>query len=464
MHDDELAHLSATEHAEAVRSGRLTARRGVEAALARIAERNDQLNAFEHVLAQEALAEADALDSGGPGREGALAGVPVGVKAEIDVAGVVTTYGGRGNSTPAIRDAEAVRRLRAAGAIVVGTTNTPEFGQFPFTESSTRGITRNPADPTRSPGGSSGGSAAAVGAGMVPVALGGDGGGSIRIPASCCGLVGLKPTRGRVSCAPHPSVWGTLGTVGALTGTVADTALVYDVIAGAVDTDRFRAPALASTFTEAMSSKRRLRIGWLTKAPGPGVRVDQAVAKAVSDAADMLRGLGHQVLPVEHRMPDASASFVPQFFAAIRECTTLVEHPDLLERRTRSTVRLGPWARGPVLAQAIRSSGRLRARIEEQWGAFDVVLSPTLACLPPRIGRLDAVGSMHALVRSLPMIAFTTLANVTGHPAMSVPLGRTVEGLPIGVQLMAPRPDETVLVALAAELEQTPIWSAGAPY
>jgi amidase len=180
---------------------------GVRAALARIARLDRDLNAFAVVLADEALDRAAELDEVAPADRGPLHGVPVAVKSEIDVAGVVTTYGTRANSTPAAADARVVRLLRDAGAVIIGTTRMPEFGAWPFTQTGGYGVTRNPHDQSRTPGGSSGGSAAAVAAGLVPVALGGDGGGSIRIPAANCGLFGLKPQRGRVSASPNPHLW-----------------------------------------------------------------------------------------------------------------------------------------------------------------------------------------------------------------------------------------------------------------
>ncbi len=464
MTPEELRWAAALETAAAVRERRVTARAVVEAALDRISQLNPLLNAFDVVRTREALAEADALDAQlaeGSGHDGPLAGVPVGIKAEQSVAGLVTTYGGRGNSTPAPADAEVVRRLRDAGAIVIGTTNMPEFGQFPFTEGAAWGVTRNPWDLARSPGGSSGGSAAAVAAGMVPVAIGGDGGGSIRVPAACCGLVGLKPVRGRVSTAPKTDLWGALGTIGPLTRTVADTAAVYDVTSGSLPSDRYAAPPPAQPFTAAAAGERApLRIGWIVRAAAQqGVRVDRQVAMAVAGAAELLAGAGHTVEQLPGRWPDASPAFVPQFYAAVRDCTRLVEHPERLEWRTRSTARTGVWARGPVLAAALRAGERLREGVEDRWSGCDVVLSPTIACRTPRLGRLDATGSMHALQRSLPMVAFTALANVTGHPAVSVPAGVDRDGLPIGVQLMSIRHDEGVLLSLAAQLERLHPWA-----
>ena len=443
---------SAVEIAADVRAGRSTARAAVERSLARIAEVQPHLNAFSVVLAASALAEADALDARPAAERGALAGVPIAVKAEADVAGQVTTFGGRGNTTPVAADSEVVRRFRAAGAIVVATTAMPEFGQFPFTESVAHGVTRNPWDLSRSTGGSSGGSAAAVASGCVPIALGGDGGGSIRIPSSCCGLIGLKPARGRVSMAPHAALWGTLGTAGPLTRTVADSALAYDVISGVIEVDRWRAQEPARPYAEAATDVRPRRIGWLTRpALGP-IGVDREVVAAVERTAARLEAAGHEVVALEGRWPDVQAAFVPQFFAAIRECVDLVEHPERLELRSRHTARLGAWARGPVLSKAVALGERARESFVERFGAYDAVLSPTLACLPPALGQLDGAGSIRALLRSLPMIAFTTVANTTGLPAISIPAGESATGLPIGVQLSGVSDDEGPLLGIAASL------------
>jgi amidase len=444
--------LSAVEIAADVRAGRRTARAVVEAALERIALVDPQLNAFTVVLAEEARAAADAIDAQAPDQRGPLAGVPIAIKAENDVAGQVTTFGGRGNTTPASADSEIVRRLRAAGAVIVGLTALPEFGQFPFTESVAHGLTRNPWALDRSTGGSSGGSAAAVASGCVPVAIGGDGGGSIRIPSSCCGLIGLKPARGRVSLAPHAELWGTLGTAGPLTRTVADTALVYDVLRGTTAVDRWSAPAPAQPYVASAQDTSPRRVGWLTRpALGP-VRVDPQVAAAVEATASRLGEAGHEVVALDGRWPDVQAAFIPQFFAAIRDCVGLVEHPDRLELRTRHTAQLGAWARGPVLRKAVELGEAARRSFQERFGDVDAVLSPTLACLPPRLGRLDGAGSVRALLRALPMVAFTTVANVTGLPAMSIPAGFARDGMPIGVQLSAVTDDEGPLISVAASL------------
>ncbi len=457
--DVDLATLSALHHADAVRDGRLSARAGVEAALARIAERDPALGAVSALRAEQALADADALDAGGPGHDGPLAGVPVAIKEELDVAGMVTTFGGLANTRAAGEDCESVRRLRAAGAVVVAKTCMPEFGQFPFTESAARGMTHNPWDQARSTGGSSGGSAAAVASGMVPVAMGGDGGGSIRIPASCCGLVGLKPSRGRVSAAPHAALWGALGTIGPLTRTVGDTALVYDVISGNTPTDRFTASPPRRPFLEsATTDPGVLRIGWTTKAVLPGTPVDPQIAAATAETAAALAELGHHVERVDLRWPTPTHAFMPQFYAAIREETGLVEHPDRLEWRTRSTARMAGWARPGVVRAAEGAGARVAATLARRLAGFDILLTPTMATLPPPVGRLDGIGSLHAQIRSLPMVAFAAILNVTGFPGISVPAAMSREGWPIGIQLLTASADEGLLLAVAAQLERARPW------
>ena len=272
----DLGDLGVVETARLATSGERSAREVTDEALARIDRLDRRFNAFTVVLADAARAEADERDAASARGEtpGPLHGVPVAIKEEIDVAGCVTTFGGRSNTTPVTADAELVRRLRAAGAVVVGKTAMPEFGSFPFTESEATGYTLNPWDVARSPGGSSGGSAVAVATGMVPVAIGGDGGGSIRVPSSFCGLFGLKPQRGRVSTAPHPHLWWALGVVGPLTRSVFDSALVNDVIRGNLPTDLFRADGDEPFVGAASREPGRLRVGWSLAVPSLGVRLD----------------------------------------------------------------------------------------------------------------------------------------------------------------------------------------------
>ncbi len=459
------AGLSAADHATAVRAGRLTARAGVESPLARMAERDGPLRAITDTYADEALAAADALDAGGPGHDGPLAGVPVLVKDEFDVAGHVTTLGGRGNSTPAATDCAMVRRVRAAGGIIVGRTAMPEFGQFPFTDSIAHGSTHNPWDLARTPGGSSGGSAAAVASGMVPVALGGDGGGSIRIPASCCGLVGLKPTRGRVSLAPYAEEWFALVVAGGLTRTVGDTALLLDAIAGPDPVDRWPLPAPSRSFAEeAAADPGRMRIGWTTRSVVPWVSTDPQVAAATVEVAAAFDRIGHDVRRWTGRFPTPTDAFLPQFYAGMRVAVGQVEHPDLLESRSRQTARMSGWATPGVVERAIRRGERVADALDRRaLTDHDVLILPTMPLLPPQTGFLDGLDTVRAQLRSMPYVANTALTNVSGHPTLSVPGGRSREGWPIGVSLIARRGAEGLLLAVAAQLERERPWPGLAP-
>lgn len=463
MTDDELAVLSVAETVTQIGAGTLSATVAVDAALGRMAARDPGLNAFSVVVAESARAEAAARDELGEAERGPLHGVPIAIKEELDVAGCVTTFGGEANSTPVGADSEVVRRLRAAGAVVVGKTTMPEFGAFPYTESASRGLTRNPWDRTRTPGGSSGGTAAAVASGMVPVGMGGDGGGSIRIPAACCGLFGLKPQRGRVTTAPHHDLWLALGTVGPLSRTVLDSALVYDVIRGDLPGDRFRAGETGSFAEAARTAPGRLTIGWSTKPVTLGVRPDPIHVRAVEDTARLLTDLGHDVREVDPRYPDPTPAFVPQFFAGIRTEADAVDHFARLERRTRETYRLGAWVTPRVAEWAVRASERLSVRANRVFDDVDVLLTPAIAHRPPRVGVLDGRGTVASSLLSMPAIAYAAIWNVAGNPAASVPCGTADDGLPVGVQLVGRTDDETTLLSLSAQLEQARPWPVLAP-
>jgi len=450
--------------AEAVRSGALTSVDLTREALQRIGDLDPTVNAFSLVLFAEALAEAARRDATPAEARGLLHGVPIAIKQELDVAGTVTTFGGTANTTPVSADGEVVRRLREAGAVIVGKTTMPEFGQWPFTESETTGLTRNPWQREHSTGGSSGGSAAAVASGMVAAAIGGDGGGSIRVPASCCGVFGLKPARGRVSSAPHEHLWWSLGTVGPLTRTVADTALIYDVISGNVPTDMFRAPPLVTPLSVAASREPgRLRIGWSTKPVTFGIRPDREVIAATQGMADTLAELGHDVREVNPHYPDPTTAFVPLFFAGVRSEAFEVEHYERLESRTRQVVRLGSWVRPAVIERAIAAGDKVARKANRIFDDVDVLLTPTLACLPPRLPVLRHGGAVGAALKAMPVIAYTALWNVTGNPAASVPSGFSRGGLPIGTQLVGRPHDEATLISLAAQIERAHPWAHHTP-
>lgn len=457
--------LGVAEQARLVATGAVTAADLLEEHLARIEKQNRDLNAFSIVLADWAHAEAVARDAAvaAGASLGPLHGVPIAIKEELDVAGCVTTFGGRGNSTPVAADSAVVQRLRAAGAVIVGKTTMPEFGAFPYTESDAHGVTRNPWQREHSPGGSSGGSAVAVSTGMAAIALGGDGGGSIRIPSACVGLFGLKPQRGRVTSAPMEHLWFALGTTGPLARSVADSALVYDVIRGNTDTDTFRAGPAEPFLTSAQREPGRLRIGWSAKPASVGIKPDPINVEALEDAASLLAELGHDVVPVNPRYPDATSAFIPQFLGGIRAEADQMEHFDRLEARTRETYRLGRWVTPRVLDRAIAASDRIAAKANRIFEDVDVLLTPVMANRPPRVGIIAGAGTTRAMLRSMPAVAYTALWNVAGNPAASVPLGIGVDGLPLAVQLVGRPNGEPTLFSLAAQIESARPWTRFAP-
>jgi amidase len=449
--------LGAAEIADRIRAGQLTAVQAVEACLDAIESRDPELNAFSVVLAERARAEAAERDAADEPL-GPLHGVPVAIKEENDVEGCVTTFGGLSNTTPAAADSEVVRRLRAAGAVIVGKTSMPEFGAWPYTEPISLGPTRNPWGPGFTPGGSSGGTAAAVAAGMVPVGIGGDGGGSIRIPASFCGLFGLKPQRGRVTTAPNPHLWWALGTLGPLTRTVLDSALVYDVISGSEEGDLFRARETGSFVEAAGREPGRLRVGWTVRGSSPGVRPHPLHVAAVEDTARLLTDLGHDVREADIRLPDPTAAFVPQFFAGIRTEADAVEHYERLEPSIRQAYRLGAWVRPGVVDWALRQTKKVSKKANRAFDTYDVLLTPVTANRPPKVGVLEGVNVLTAALKSQPAITYTALWNVTGNPAAAVPCGLGADGLPLSVQLVGRLDDEPTLLSLSAQLEAARPW------
>ena len=457
--------LGVVETAAAIASGHLTARAATEEALARIDERDAPLNAFSVVMREQALAEAADRDAAqATGDElGPLHGVPIAIKEELDVAGTVTTFGGLANSTPVAEDGEVVRRLRAAGAVIIGKTTMPEFGAFPFTESDALGVTRNPWDTRHTPGGSSGGTAAAVASGMVPVGMGGDGGGSIRIPSACCGLFGLKPQRGRVSQAPHSDLWFTLGTTGPLTRSVRDSALVYDVVRGTLPSDAYHAGETGSFAEAAAREPGRLRIGWTTKPVTLGVRPDPRHVAAVQDTVRLLTDLGHDVREIDPHYPDPTVAFVPQFLGGIRAESQMMEHFDRLERRTRETYRIGSWVTPRVIDFAVRATWKVSQKANRVFDDVDVLLTPTQPHRPARTGVLMGTGTVRASLRALPAISYVALWNLAGNPAASVPRGLADDGMPLAVQLVGRTDDEPTLLSLSAQIEAAEPWPLVAP-
>ncbi|MFJ5259894.1 amidase [Streptomyces sp. NPDC088387] len=448
------------ETARALADGEVTSRALVERTLARIEASRSSLNAFRIVRAEAALAEADAADRDlAAGTRKPLLGVPVAVKDDTDVAGEPTAFGCPGPFPRAAEDSEAVRRLRAAGAVIVGKTNTCELGQWPFTEGPAFGATRNPWSPDHTPGGSSGGSAAAVAAGLVPAALGSDGAGSVRIPASWTGLIGIKPQRGRISTWPRGESFQGITVNGTLARTVADAALLLDAAAGNHPHDPHR-PAPVRLLDAAGRDPGRLRIALALKPPFTALpaRLHQEVRARVVELADRLAALGHHVEEADPPYGQIGLTFVPRATVGLAERVREVPSPALLDRRTREAARLGRLLGGVPLRAARRAEAGLHRRIGGFFGSYDVVLAPTTATAPPRIGAMLELGG---LATDRAMIAACPYAwpwNVLGWPGVNVPAGFVTGGLPVGAQLLGPAESEPLLVSLAAQLEAELHW------
>ncbi len=457
----ELAFLSAVEQARLVRAGEISSTELVTASLERIERLDPALNSFVTVCAEEALAAARVVDSM-PG-DAPFRGVPIAIKDLAATAGIRTTYSSRAYAdyVPDF-DIAVVRRLREAGFVIVGKSNTPEFGTVAFTESELNGATRNPWDTELTPGGSSGGAAAALAAGLVPAAHATDGGGSIRIPASCCGLFGLKPSRGRVSSAPFGSLEG-LSTAGPLTRTVEDAAHLLDVIAGYEPGDPWWLPPPSRPFAETTPEPpTRLRIA-VTSTPPIDVLVDPACLAALDGAAALLADLGHRL--EETTPPWHDPDLFHTFIAVWQVGPTL--HPVDESLMTPLNRGLAESARASSAADYARAVARLQMlarRIVAFWSQVDVVLTPTLALPPVPIGWQDAVsGAIEQLFRNTEFTPFTAIANLTGLPAMSLPLHWSETGLPIGVQAIGPPAGDALLLSLAAELEAARPWAERRP-
>jgi amidase len=462
------------ELAASVRTGDVSARELVEEALREIDRLNEELNAFVTLCDERALAEADEIQ---PGDSRPLAGIPIAVKDLVALTeGVRTTMGMNAMEdwVPS-QDSALVRRLRAAGAIVVGKTNTPEMGILPVTEPARFGPTRNPWDTSRTPGGSSGGSACAVAAGMVPLAHANDGGGSIRIPASCCGLVGLKPNRGRVSLAPEFSEFaGGVAVEGCVSRNVADTALVLDVISGYEPGDPYWTPPPSAPFADAVErTTGQLRVAYTTASPN-GVPVHDECAAAVVETAELLESLGHTVTEAP---PFTDERYVENFIKIWTAGVADEVHTygrlrgqaldqDKLEPLTREMVALADsWKAADYLA-ALDYLRQMARALVATWASLDVLLTPTVAQPPLPIGALaprEGEPAMAWLQNAAAWVPFTPVWNVTGQPAISLPLHQSPEGLPVGVQLVGPPAGEELLLSLAAQLESARPWHERRP-
>jgi amidase len=448
----DLAFAGVARQAELVRSGDVTPRELVEIALERIAALDPQLNAFRAVFAERALQEAD--DSAGRvggAAEQPLLGIPIAVKDDTPVAGEARVLGSNAHGGPESVDAEIVTRLRAAGAIVVGITRTPELAAWPFTETVAGGITRNPWDPDRTPGGSSGGSAAAVSAALVPAATASDGAGSIRIPAACCGLFGMKTTRGLVPTGPYDEVFGGLAVYGVLTRTVADAALLYEVLTGS--------PFVAA----AQQDPERLRIALSTRIPpGSSARLHPEWRAAAEATAELLRSLGHDVVEREPSVGPVGLNVLARYLTQMNAEAQAIAHPEHLERRTRRLARLGARV-GWAGARARRNQEVDAARVNAIFDDVDIVLGPTLAKAPLPIGRYEGRSASYTLSGVLRWVPFNGIWNHLGNPAAAVPAGVDANGMPLSVQLVGRHGADATLFSLAQQLERARPWAEARP-
>jgi amidase len=450
----DLAFAGLARQAALIRSGEVSSRELVELYLRRIEELDPRLNAFRVVFGERALAEAAQADGRrGAGEERPLLGVPVAIKDDCEVAGEVTAHGSSAFDRVEPADAEVVRRLRAAGAIVLGKTHVPELEIIPATESPTFGVTRNPWDLQRTPGGSSGGTAAAVAAGLVGGGLGSDGGGSIRIPAGCCGLFGLKPQRHRVSLAPRASAWRGLSVYGPITRTVADAALFLDAVA---DTGGYA--------DAAARPPGRLRIAVSAKVPTPIFSSPDAEQRGALDRiADVLRRLGHEVVERDPDYGTIVTAFTIRYLRGIREDVLGAPHPERLARRTRGYARLGAAYPPPVVQRALAAEEGQRERVLASLEGFDVLLTPMFTRRPVPVGEWEGRGALWTFNGNARWVPYNAAWNHTGQPAASVPAGLTPDGFPLAAQLVG-RPDaEATLLSLAAQIEAETRWPEQRP-
>lgn len=443
---------TAKQIARAVRRGDTSATQVVADHLEHIEAADHLVNAFREVRAGAAIVEAEQVDELPDLRNLALAGVPVAVKENTAVAGMPTWHGSAAARAPiADADHEVVRRLRGAGAVVVGVSRMPELGLWATTDDETA-VTRNPWRTDRTAGGSSGGAAAAVAAGLVPIAHGNDGLGSVRIPAACCGLVGIKPGRGVVPPPPEGQDWFGLTEHGILATTVADAAIGFAVLAG-------RTP-------EALTEPQRLRVAVSLRSPVAAVRPDAANREAVATAARLIAAAGHDVVTANPVYPLSLGvrGLATWFAGAYHGAQAQGLDVTTLQPRTRRHIALGEWAwRRGLVREADRAAFRRRSEAFFTDGPYDVLLTPALAAAPPAADRWSARPWWTNILANIRYAPYTAPWNIAGFPAMAVPVGVRPDGLPAAVQLVGPPGSELLLLALAGQLEQANPWQRHAP-
>jgi amidase len=461
----EVAFAGIARQAEMLRSRELSSRELVELYLERIERIDPNLNAYRKVLAERATSEATEADRRiAAGEAAPLLGVPVAIKDVTDVKGEVTCFGTDAFDQPAPADAPVVRSLGAAGAVILGKTNLPELAICGFTESKTWGITRNPWNPGRTSGGSSGGSGTAVAAGLVGAASASDGAGSIRIPAASCGLFGLKPQRGRLPIEPADH-WYAMSVNGCLTRTVLDTALYLDQTLLRAREHGAPPPPDRPYVDAARRAPGRLRIAISDKpvrAAAPPIVTD-VVTAALAETAELLRSLGHEVRHEHPRYGASGNNVITRYSRGIHDEVAEVPHPERLEARTRGFGRLGAIYPAWFARRAQRLAERDGERINSIFERTDVLITPTIGEPPIEVGRWARSGALRTELGMSRTYCFTPIWNHTGQPAASVPAGFTDDGLPLAVQLVGRPNDESTLISLAAQIEAERPWANWRP-
>jgi aspartyl-tRNA(Asn)/glutamyl-tRNA(Gln) amidotransferase subunit A len=458
MADIDFRTTSIEDLARSVRTKEVSARELTEVALAQIERRNPDYNAFVAVDGERALVEADAVDERiSAGQDpGALAGIPLGVKDLQNAVGYVTTYGSalHADDPPATADDPFVARLRAAGCVVVGKTNTPEFGWMGNTTNAIFGPSRNPYDPSRGPGGSSGGAAAALAAGMVPLATGSDGGGSIRIPSAVCGLSGMKPSLGRVpGGGPNPPGWLGLSTNGPMAMRIADVARALDVAVGPDPTDLQALPRPEASWLAALDDPHvPVRVAY---SPTLGyATVDTEVAAACERAVSALESLGAEITVLDSVFDADPVDDFLTFTAAatLRTLRPYLGHPRWEEVHPvlRHFVNLAQETTAEQILQIFDHYHLMNLRLVELFRRSRILVTPTTSAVAPFAGELESTVNGE---RTLNWVQFTYPFNMTRSPAATVRAGTSREGLPIGVQLIGPQHGDLVVLRTAAALE-----------
>lgn len=449
-----------------LRAGEVSSRELTLEALGRAHASQPVLNAFKMILDEEALAWADEADSRrAAGDDAALLGIPISIKDDTDLAGHPTAFGCDGNFAPCEEDSELVKLIKRSGAVIIGKTNTPELGQFSVTAGQGFGITRNPWNTDYTPGGSSGGAAASVAAGVTAAAVGSDGAGSVRIPAGWSNLVGIKPTRGRVSCWPDREAFNGITVIGPLSRTVADAAALLDAMTGTDKREIHRLPPPErpfSSFVDQPAKPLKIAVSYRIPFSGVPTRLDSRVRERVEGVAATLERLGHHVEIKNLKFSHVGLSFGPRSTNGIAEWADRVPNRSLLDHRTRETAMLAGLLGGPILKFARGWESVLRRRTGRIFRDYDVVLAPTTAAPPLRAHALQGLDGWSTDKLFIGACPYAWPWNVLGWPGISVPAG-FVDGLPVGAQLLGQGSSEPKLIALAAQLEHELRWDLQRP-